>query len=340
MSNSALVSYTKISPNSTNPRTNTIKKITIHHMAGNLTVESCGNIFAVSTAQASANYGIGTDGRVGLYVDESNRSWASSSSANDHQAITIEVANDEIGGDWHVSDTAYTKLIDLCVDICQRNGISQLTWTGDTSGTLTCHYMFTATACPGPYLKGKMADIADEVNARLGVSSDTSSGDVATAETSTDSGESASTTYSTIKKGSTGDDVKVAQTLLNAKGASLVVDGDFGTLTDTATRAFQTANGLDVDGIIGPNTWAALQSSGSQSIATASAPTVTRTMIQKGSKGDDVTYLQTTLNAKGYSCGTVDGVFGVKTDAAVRAFQRDNGLDVDGIVGPKTWAKL
>ena len=287
MSNSSLVDYTKISPNKTSPRTNTIKKITIHHMGGCLSVETCGSIFANSTAQASSNYGIGTDGRVGLYVDESNRSWASSSPTNDHQAITIEVANSSTGGDWPVGDTAYEKLIDLCVDICQRNGISQLTWTGDTSGTLTCHYMFTATACPGPYLKGKMADIADEVNARLGASPDAP----VAAETSTDSGESTSTTYSTIKKGSTGDDVKVAQTLLNAKGASLTVDGDFGTLTDTATRAFQTANGLTVDGIIGANTWAALQSSDSQSITTASVSTVTRAMIQKGSKGDDVTYL-------------------------------------------------
>lgn len=167
MSNSNLVNHIHTSPNSSNPRNNSIKKITIHHMAGNLSVETCGNVFASSSAQASANYGVGSDGRVGLYVDESNRSWASSNATNDHQAITIEVANSSTGGEWPVSDTAYAKLIDLCVDICQRNGIQNLFWTGDSAGTLTCHYMFTSTACPGPYLKSKMPDIAAKVNARL-----------------------------------------------------------------------------------------------------------------------------------------------------------------------------
>lgn len=173
MSNSKLVSYTKISPNK-NPRKNStynptgkITKITIHHMAGNLSVESCGNVF--QTREASANYGIDSNGRVGMYVEEKDRSWASSSRENDYKAVTIEVAND--GGadtDWHVSDKALAKLIDLCVDICQRNGIDKLTYTGDSKGNLTRHNMFAATACPGPYLQGKFPYIAEEVNKRLG----------------------------------------------------------------------------------------------------------------------------------------------------------------------------
>lgn len=167
MSNSAFVNYTAISPNSNNPRKDKIEKITIHHMAGNLSVETCGVIFAAKARQASSNYGIGSDGRVGLYVDEANRSWCSSNAANDHQAVTIEVANDKVGGDWHVSDRALLKLIDLCTDICKRNGISKLTYTGDTSGNLTTHDMFAATNCPGPYLKGKLSYIAGEVNKRL-----------------------------------------------------------------------------------------------------------------------------------------------------------------------------
>jgi hypothetical protein len=167
MSNSALVNYTKISPNSSNPRKDTIKKITIHHMAGNLTVETCGNVFAPTSRQASSNYGIGTDGRVGMYVEEKNRAWTSSSASNDNQAVTIEVANDQIGGDWHVSDKALTKLIDLCVDICQRNGIEKLNYTGDANGNLTRHNMFASTSCPGPYLQGKFPYIAEEVNKRL-----------------------------------------------------------------------------------------------------------------------------------------------------------------------------
>ena len=167
MSNSNLVSYTKISPNRTSPRQNTIKKITIHHMAGNLTVEQCGSVFAPASRKASANYGIGTDGRVGMYVEENDRAWTSSNRDNDNQAVTIEVANNSGAPNWTVSDAAYNKLIDLCVDICQRNGIKELIWTGDKTGTLTCHYMFAATACPGPYLKSKMPEIVAAVNARL-----------------------------------------------------------------------------------------------------------------------------------------------------------------------------
>jgi len=167
MSNSKLVNYTRLSPNCSKPRNHVIDKLTIHHMAGNLTVEQCGSVFAPASRKASANYGIGTDGRVGLYVEEANRSWCSSNAANDNRAVTIEVANDEVGGNWHVSDTALAKLIDLCVDICQRNGISRINYTGDKSGNLTMHKWFAATACPGPYLESKFPYIAEQINARL-----------------------------------------------------------------------------------------------------------------------------------------------------------------------------
>lgn len=164
MSNSNLVNYTQISPHS-NPRKSKIQKITIHHMAGNLSVETCGAVF--QTRKASSNYGIGSDGRVGLYVEEHNRAWTSSNADNDHQAVTIEVANDEVGGTWHVSDTALSKLIELCVDVCKRNGIKQINFTGDKSGNLTMHKWFAATSCPGPYLESKFPYIAAEVNKRL-----------------------------------------------------------------------------------------------------------------------------------------------------------------------------
>lgn len=180
MSNSKLVNYTRLSPNCSKPRNHAIDKLTIHHMAGNLTVEQCGSVFAPASRKASANYGIGTDGRVGLYVEEANRSWCSSNAANDNRAVTIEVANDEIGGNWHVSDTALARLIDLCVDICQRNGIVRINYTGDKSGNLTMHKWFAATACPGPYLESKFPYIAEQINARLGSTqqpaTDTSSG--------------------------------------------------------------------------------------------------------------------------------------------------------------------
>ena len=140
-------------------------KITIHHMAGNLSIETCGNVF--QTREASANYGIGTDGRVGGYVPEEYRAWSTANYDNDKQAINIELAND--GGaetNWHVSDTAIEKCIQLCVDICKRYGFT-LNYTGDASGSLTRHNMFMATTCPGGYLQSKFPYIAEEVNKRL-----------------------------------------------------------------------------------------------------------------------------------------------------------------------------
>lgn len=167
MSNSSLVAYTKISPNKTK-RNKKICKITPHHMAGNLSVETCGNVFATTDRQASSNYGIGTDGRIGMYVPEDYRAWTSSNRDNDEVAVTIEVANDGGAPDWHVSDKALAALIDLCVDICKRNGIDKLNFTGDKSGNLTMHKWFAYTACPGPYLESKFPYIAEEVNKRLG----------------------------------------------------------------------------------------------------------------------------------------------------------------------------
>lgn len=168
MSNSSLVCYTKLSPNCSKPRNKKISKITIHHMAGNLSIEQCGNVFAPASRKASSNYGIGSDGRIGLYVDENNRAWTSSNASNDNMAVTIEVANDVVGGNWHVSDKALASLIDLCVDICKRNGIDKLNFTGDKNGNLTMHKYFAATACPGAYLESKFPYIASEVNKRLG----------------------------------------------------------------------------------------------------------------------------------------------------------------------------
>lgn len=174
MSNSPLVNYVHISPNKTSPRNHKIDTITIHHMAGNLSVEACGNVFAPTSRQASSNYGIGSDGRIGMYVEEKDRSWCSSSGANDNRAITIEVANDGGAPDWHISDAAIKSLIELCVDICKRNGIARLLWKNDKSlvgqvdkQNMTIHQWFAPTACPGPYLHNKLGYIADEVNKKL-----------------------------------------------------------------------------------------------------------------------------------------------------------------------------
>lgn len=167
MSNSKLVCYQKLSPNYTKMSNKKNKKISIHHMAGNISIETCGDIFMSKSRQASSNYGIGSDGRIGLYVDEANRSWCTSSYENDSQAVTIEVANDGGKPTWHVSDKAIQSLIELCVDICKRNGIKKLNFTGDKSGNVTLHKWFYNTNCPGPYLESKMPYIVKEVNNRL-----------------------------------------------------------------------------------------------------------------------------------------------------------------------------
>ena len=175
MSNSPLVVYTKLSPNHSGKRTKKIDTITIHCMAGNCSVETCGNLFANSARQASSNYGIGTDGRIALYVDEANRSWCTSSNANDQRAVTIEVANNGGAPDWPVSAKAYAALLDLVTDICKRNGIKRLVWSTSKNDrvnhlngcNMTVHRDYANKSCPGDYLYNRHGQIAAEVNKRL-----------------------------------------------------------------------------------------------------------------------------------------------------------------------------
>lgn len=167
--NSPLTSYVYLSPNANFPRTQPIKKITIHHMADNdLSLERLGETFGQRDRKASSNYAIDKEGNIALYVEEANRAWTSGNAENDQQAITIEVENSEMGNDWPVSDASYEALIDLCIDICQRNNIKELIFTGDAGGNLTYHRMFDEkTDCPGPYLVNRMSIVAAEVNRAL-----------------------------------------------------------------------------------------------------------------------------------------------------------------------------
>lgn len=174
MSNSSLVSYTKLSPNNSGKRTHKIDNVAIHCMAGNLSVEACGNLFAKKSSKASSNYGIGSDGRIALYVPEDKRSWCTSSSAVDNRSITIEVANSVAKHPWPVTDKAYNALIDLLVDICKRNGIKKLLWQANKNlygqidkQNMVAHRWFKAKACPGDYLYNRFGDIANKVNTRL-----------------------------------------------------------------------------------------------------------------------------------------------------------------------------
>lgn len=171
--NSKLVNYTKISPNKTVNRNHEIDTITIHCVVGQVSVQTLGNVFAPASRQASSNYGIGYDGSIGMYVEEKDRSWCSSSASNDHRAITIEVASDTYHP-YAVTDEAYTALIELVADICKRNNIKELKWKGDKSligqvdkQNMTVHRWFDTKACPGDYLYNRMGDIADKVNKKL-----------------------------------------------------------------------------------------------------------------------------------------------------------------------------
>lgn len=178
MSNSSLVSYTKLSPNHSGQRTKSIDRISPHCAVGQCSVETLGNIFTPTSRQASCNYGIGADGRVGMYVEEKNRSWCTSSNANDQRAVTIECASDTTAP-YAFRDVVYNKLIDLCVDICRRNGKTKLLWISDKTKALaynpkademllTVHRWFANKSCPGDWLMARMSDLAKKVTARLG----------------------------------------------------------------------------------------------------------------------------------------------------------------------------
>lgn len=185
--NSPLVVYTKRSPHNSGQRTHSIDRITPHCVVGQCTAETLGEVFN-GTRDVSANYGIDKSGRVGLYVDEKNRSWCSSSRENDQRAITIECASDTTEP-YAFRDVVYKKLIELCVDICKRNGKSKLLWFGDKTKTLnytpksdemllSVHRWFSATACPGTWMMNRMGDLATQVTAKLqgSTSGDTSGG--------------------------------------------------------------------------------------------------------------------------------------------------------------------
>lgn len=194
MSNSTLVSYTKISPNRTSPRRNKIDMIAIHCVVGQVSVESLGGIFASSSKGASSHYGVGYDGRIGQYCDEKDRAWTTggtdkygnpirvngiSGADIDHRAVTIEVASDTTHP-YAVNAKAYAALINLCVDICKRNGIKKLLWKGDKSlvgnvaqQNMAVHRWFANKSCPGDYLYNRMGDIANQVNQKLGAGTTT-----------------------------------------------------------------------------------------------------------------------------------------------------------------------
>lgn len=186
MSNSGLVVYTKLSPNHSGQRTHSIDRITPHCVVGQLSCESICGCFTSPQREASCNYGIGTNGRISLCVEEKNRSWCSSSNANDQRAVTIECSSDKTAP-YAMTDAVYAALIDLCTDICKRNGKSKLLWFGDKNKTLayepkademiiTVHRWFANKSCPGDWLYNRLGDLAAKVTSRLGGDSQQPSG--------------------------------------------------------------------------------------------------------------------------------------------------------------------
>ena len=175
--NSSMVVYTRLSPNHSGLRTHSIDRITPHCVVGQWTAEKLGEWFDNPDREAASNYGIDRDGRVALYVEEKNRSWCSSSNANDQRAVTIECASDETEP-FAFRDIVYKRLIELCIDICRRNGKTRLIWFGDKDKTLsyspqedemilTVHRWFAHKSCPGSWMYARMGNLADEVTKAL-----------------------------------------------------------------------------------------------------------------------------------------------------------------------------
>lgn len=278
--NSELASVIMLSPHCSKPRNHKIDTITIHCAVTNCTAERLGKVFQ-GTRQVSSNYGVGYDGSIGLYVEECNRSWCSSNRANDNRAITIEVAS-ENKHPYKVTDRAYKALIELLVDICERNGIKELKWQSNKNlignieqQNMTVHRWFTAKACPGDFLYNKHYEIAELVNQKLN-NNHTITIAIKPTETAQNGTETIKPIHNTNKPNTElkNEDFGVEtlrfssefnsyvvqlQSMLNLFGFSCGnVDGYYGNKTVKAVKAFQRANNLKVDGITGEQTKKAL----------------------------------------------------------------------------------
>lgn len=289
--NSSLVSYKKLSPNHSGKRTHSIDRISPHCVVGQLSVETLGNIFANTSRKASCNYAIGKDGRVALIVEEKNRSWCTSSNSNDQRAVTIEIASDT-KHPYTMNSKAYNKFIDLCVDICKRNGKKKLLWLGKSGITyspksgemvLTVHRWFANKACPGDWLYNRLDDVAKEVTKRLG-GKETASSTTSSASKKTNS-EVKAWQKAAIKDGfkfesgadgvwgkecesvakeaiikarkSNGKSVYKYQNLTKIvqKKLGVTADGLCGSSTESAIKKWQKKKNLTVDGCIGLKSW-------------------------------------------------------------------------------------
>jgi N-acetyl-anhydromuramyl-L-alanine amidase AmpD len=322
--NSSLVSYTQISPNRNSPRNQPITKITIHHMAGVMSVEQFGNLVANPAREMSANYAIGNDGCIGLFCEEKDRSWCSSSPWNDNRAITIEVSNDVNGEPWSISDKAYESLIKLCADICKRNGIKTLEFTGDRNGSLTFHYMFAPTACPGTWIKNHTQEICNKVNALLSGKIEPQIKEVYRIRKSRQEASSQIGAYSNLENAKKA--CKEGYNVYDSKGNvvySVPVEHCKADIIGLQKILNIGGAGLVVDGIVGNKTLSAVK----------------KYTVESGDTGNLIEWVQNRLNQLGYNCGVADGVAGQRTMGAIYEWQKAHNLSV-GYLGGGDWAIL
>ena len=276
--NSPLVSYTRLSPNNSGARNHTIDRITPHCVVGQCSVETLGDIFADPAKQASSNYGIGPDGRVGMYVEEKNKSWCSggelnvngrTGSQNDARAVTIECASD-MTAPFAFNNVVYNRLIQLCADICKRNGKNKLVWFKDAAKAerysdtmpknemlLTVHRWYAMKSCPGDWLMQRMDDLAAKVTAILNGGDTPEPGPTPApeGETCTVTGKIPILRYDPMNKSPW---VEIAQGKLIAAGYDIKygADGYFGGATQAALEDYQEKNGLPVTSVFDGPTWA------------------------------------------------------------------------------------
>ncbi len=267
MSNSSLATYKRLTGNY-DPRNHKIDTITIHCYVGQVTAKQGCDYFYNTDREVSSNYVVGRDGSIGLSVEEKNRAWTSSSPSNDHRAITIETACDT-KAPYKVNNAAYNALINLCVDICKRNGIKKLVWSNNENDrinhrngcNMTVHRDFASTDCPGKYLMERMADIANQVNKKLGAAATTTTKPTTTIKIDAPSeigGNDMTRGY--FRVGDRNEGVYTyKQMLMLLKKKGIITQGVdnnniFGAGTKTATKQVQKAAGITVDGLAGPQT--------------------------------------------------------------------------------------
>lgn len=304
MSNSSLATV-KVPANTANytkGRSYKISKITVHHMAGKLTAKECGKVFQARNRGASAHYGIGRDGKIGLYVDEKNAAWADANRTSNHKSVTIEVANSKTGGQWPVSDTSLKLLIKLVADIAKRNNLGKLV----AGKNLTWHSMYANTTCCGNYLRSQMKYIAQEANELLAGLEDE-------------------------------DEVITKKELYRVRKSwkdSKSQLGAFNSLS-SAKKLANKNKGYEVYNSLGKcvyNPW--------KTTYTGTFPTLPkRGYFKLGDSGTQVKNLQKFLNWFGGYGLAVDGELGPKTDAAIEKFQAATNLTIDRKFGPKCLAK-